>query len=522
MWGAFLRWDKYGYFFAIICVLAATGVFLLGRDIFAKGQWALLYLLIIVLVAALAGFRASLVASLLSFLTWNYFFLPPYNTLIVHDVKDWLSLAVFLAVGIAMGLQTGRMHDREKMAIARERETILLNRLSAHLVSVASTHAMSEMLIEEIQQVTGTDKSILFLADDSGKLLILPADENIDRSIISLAEWVNRQNKAIGLPDISSLTQLGVKGWPISVPHSSVMTDAVRTDIFLPLQTTTRVEGVLYIGPLPSGKPYTLYHIRLLVSIANLAATFLERQRLEMAAAKIEALRDAENMKSTLVSSVSHELKTPLAAVTATVTSLLEDDIILDADTIRGELSAAKEDLDRLNDQIGALIDLSRLKADAWSPQREWCEFGELVGTLIAKLSINERKRITYTIPPDLPPLFVDSQQLLQALQHLVENALAYSPVDTIVTIGAITNQKEFRLWVEDQGEGIPIAEREHVFEQFYRGASSAHAPSGTGLGLTITSEIIRYHGGRMWIEDVQPHGARFVIALPFSGEGNS
>ena len=122
-------------------------------------------------------------------------------------------------------------------------------------------------------------------------------------------------------------------------------------------------------------------------------------------------------------------------------------------------------------------------------------------------------------MPDDLPPIHVDFQQWLRAIQHLVENALAYSPPASRVLIGARSTPREVRVWVEDTGPGIPPAEREHIFEKFYRGTAAANLPSGTGLGLAITAEIVRFHGGRLWVEDVQPHGARFVIALPRDGE---
>ncbi|MHB9131448.1 MAG: DUF4118 domain-containing protein [Armatimonadota bacterium] len=511
------RWDRYGFLFAIACVAMATALFLLGRDYFAKWQWALLYLLLIVFVSSLAGFRASLVASVLSFFAWNFFFLPPYHTFIVHDPKDWLSLVVFLIVGIAMGLQTARMREREAEARAREQESALLNRLSANLVSISSTRVMADTLLQEVLAITGAMSSMLFIVESDGTASPLcldaacaPGDEQRGR-----AQWVLHHNKAIGLPHITSLTRFGVQGWPISVASQEVPPGRASTDLYLPAQSASRVEAVLYVGEREDQQPYSPHDARLLVSIANLLAGFLERQRLETAASMAEALRESERLKSTLISSVSHELKTPLAAATATITSLLEGDVAWEPATVRPELLAVRDDLVRLNDSIGALLDLSRLKADAWTPQRDWYEFGEIVSATLAKLPEASRRRITFMIPDDLPAVHVDFQQWLQALLHLVENALAYAPADAPVVIGGSTTPREVRMWVEDRGPGIPAVERARIFEQFFRGAAATGAPTGTGLGLAITAEIVRFHGGRIWVEDVQPHGARFVIALP-------
>ncbi|HEY3376978.1 MAG TPA: DUF4118 domain-containing protein [Armatimonadota bacterium] len=511
------RWDRNGYLFAIVCVALATALFVLGREFFAKGQWALLYLLIIVFIASVAGFRASLLASVLAFFTWNFFFLPPYNTLIVHDPKDWLSLIAFLIVGIMMGLQTSRMRAREADALAREQETALLNRLSANLVSISSTRTMADTLLQEIHSITGAESTILFLAETEARVSPIclsnacaPSAEQQE-----LAVWVLQHSKAIGLPQIVSLTKFGVEGWPITVSPQEIIPGQHGADIYLPVQSTARIEAVLYIGERQDRHTYSPHDARLLVSIANLVAGFLERQRLEAAAAKVDALREAERLKSTLVSSVSHELKTPLAAVTATITSLHEGDIAWDSDTAHRELDIVIGDLAHLNDSINALLDLSRLKADAWTAKREWYEFGEILGAVLNKLPEKQRQRITLSVPEGLPPLYVDFQQWAQALQHLLENALAYAATETTVLVGALATPREFRMWVEDHGPGIPAAEREHIFEQFYRGAAAATAPSGTGLGLAITAEIVRMSGGRIWVEDVQPHGARFVIALP-------
>ncbi len=507
------RWDRHGYLFAVACVAAATLLFLLGRNYFAKGQWALLYLLLIVFIAGIGGFRASLLAAVASFLAWNYFFLPPYGTLIIADVKDWLSLFVFLLVGIAMGLQTARMRERETDARAREQEAALLSRLSAGLVSISSLRTLTEMIRNEVTRFTGAQPVVLFLPGADG--LIPQPDEPLPDAVTQPAAWVYRQNKAIGLPFVTSLAKLGVEGWPISVAHGVVMDGPPRQDLYLPLQSTARLEGVLYVGARADATPYTPHDARLLVSIANLAAGFLERQHLEALAGQAEAQQESERLKRTLISSVSHELKTPLAAIKATMTSLLGEDVAWDRDMVRAEVRTACEDLTRLDASIEELLNLSRLKADDWTPQRDWYEFGEVVGAMLAKLPAAERRRIAFAIPEELPAFCIDFQQWLQVVLHLTENALAYAPPGSQVVIGASALPHELRFWVEDQGPGIPPGERERIFEQFYRGSTAAKAPTGTGLGLAIAAEIVRFHDGRIWVEDVQPHGARFVVALP-------
>jgi len=275
------------------------------------------------------------------------------------------------------------------------------------------------------------------------------------------------------------------------------------------------MEGVLYVRARPERAEYTVHDARLLVSIANQAAVFLERGRLQAIATQAEALAEADRLKSAFLSSVSHELKTPLASVTATVTGLLEDDVEWDPGNVREELSAAADDLDRLNESISSLLDVSRLEADAWSPQKGSYEIGEIIGSAISKVPEKEKARINFSLPDDLPTIYVDLAQWARALQNLIENALTYSGAGEPVCVGASADSAEMRIWVEDHGPGIPEEEKPRVFDKFFRGEAAAKAPSGTGLGLAVAREIVRSHGGRISVEDVRPHGARFVLSLP-------
>lgn len=506
------------YGIAAIAVIVATAIFFPGRQYFAKGQWALLYLLIIMFIASLSGIRAALLAAVLAFLSWNYFFLPPYHKFIVYDPKDWLSLIVFLIVGIIVGLQTGKLKEREAEARAKERESALLNRFSAHLVSELSIDDMARVLVKEVIASTKAKCVALFVPDKTGKLNEIPFTEatrcSADTNIFSLVEWTYRESKAVGIPEIRSQSAKPA-GWPISVSHQTAGFDEERRDLVLPLQTAARQVGVLYIGEREDGQPFSFSETRLLVAVANQAAAFLERKQLQTLAIQADALREADRLKSTFLSSISHELKTPLASITAIVTNILESDVRRDESTIRSDLETIRGDLDRLNSSIGSLVDFSRLESDAWEPRKDWYELGEILGTTLSKISERQRPRISSSLPDDLPPVYVDFEQMSRVLQNLLENALTYSSSDAPVKVGAASSNGDVRIWVEDEGPGISPEEREHIFEKFYRGAASASAPSGTGLGLAIAAEIVKSHAGRMWAEDVVPHGARMVVSLP-------
>ncbi len=511
--------ERYGYLIAAVSVAAATAIFYPGRAHFAKGQWALLYLLIVGLVAGISGVRPALAAATLSFLAWNYFFLPPYGAFTVADPRDWLALLVFLIVAVFIGIQTGRLREHEAEARAREREAALLNRFSAQLVSDVSVEEMSRRLIAEVDGVTGARCTALFLCGEAAGPRECISSPNADcaesAEVTDLVAWVERQSKAIGLPTLASDLRAQQQEWPITVSHREAGARAERKDFFLPLQTATRQSGVLYVGENQDGAPYTYHQARMVVALAHQASVFLERTHLRTVAVQVDALREADRLKSTLVSAVSHELKTPLASLQATVTNLLEQDTPLAEAHVRQELQAVKQDLDRLGNSIDSLLDLSRLEAAAWAPQLDWYELGDMVGAALSRVSEKDRTRVSVSFTPDLPTIRVDFAQWVRVLEHLLRNALAYSGPDSPVRMGTSSLPKEFRLWVEDEGPGIAPDERERIFAKFYRGKSAATVPSGTGLGLAITREIVRFHGGRIWVEDVMPHGARFVISIP-------
>ncbi len=495
-----------------MAIALSTAVFLLGRDVFAKGQWALLYLLLVVLVAGASGTGPAILAAILAFFAWDFFFLPPYQTLAVNDPKDWLSLVVFLAVGVAMGVQTGRLRDREARAIAREHETAALNRLSAGLVSEASTEQMAETILGEIMGLVGAASATLFVAQDDllSAFRVTPPTDNPDSATAKVAQWAYAHDTPVGLPRQGALdaTTTPPPSDGIKVPEGS-------GGVFLPLHSASGPVGVLSVARKKSLRTYSLADARVLASLANLIAAFLERQRLQSAATAAEALREADRLKSSLLSSVSHELKTPLAALTATVSNLLESDVPWNETSVRDELRAIVSDVARLNSSIGALLDLSRLEARAWEPHRELYELSDILTASLDALPVHQRRQVTITLPDDLPALNIDFEQFVRVFQNLFENAMLYASGGPL-RVGARVSEDGVRLWVEDQGPGVSPDEHEAVFEKFYRGRQTSSKPrSGTGLGLAITREIVSAHGGSIRVDDASPRGARFVIDLP-------
>jgi two-component system, OmpR family, sensor histidine kinase KdpD len=511
--------SRYGYSVALASVALSTVIFLFGREFFDKGQWALLYLLLITVVSAVSGFRAAFLAAICSFFVWNFFFLPPYGTFWIDDPKDWLFLFVFLLVGVAMGYQTGQLRKREASALAREKEMTLLNRLTVGMVSEPASLAMVRSLLKEIQSVMNSSSVALYLGEENGILrqVRTDPDQGSGKPVLEACiRWVFENRKILAVPQESLRERMeDPENWMVFEAPSSIVAIANDRDLFIPLTTSARVEGVLYVGEKKEGKGFSLYDLRLLSSVSSMAAGYLERQRLQGAASLAETLKEADRMKSALVSSVSHELKTPLAAITATITGLLEDDVELTRDEIGAGLRSARMNLERLLSSIESLLDLSRLEADAWQPRRDWNELGEILGTVLSKFPGEHIGRFRLVFPEPMPLIKVDFQQWSRLLYHLVENALAYGPQGSEIEIGACVSGQYLRIWVEDSGPGIQDGEKERVFQKFYRGRSSENVPGGTGLGLAVSQEIVHAHGGKISLEDGRTGGARFIIDLP-------
>lgn len=514
-----MRWQRIialggGYPFAAASVFAATLVLLPLRGVMSAPQFVLLFVPVIVAVARLSRVRVSAFAAVLAVLALDFLFVPPYYQLQVASPADWVTLAVFLVIAVVVGQQAGRMRDRERGALHRQGELESLNRMSARLVSEDSVASVSSFVVGDIVSVLGARRAALYAREGERAVLLAEAGAAASGFEPTLADWVTAGDKAIAVPQAPGPSSIPR---PVSVGASEAVVGLTADAPYLPLQTADGLEGVLYArAASPHG--FTDDEIGLLVAVSNLTAAFLERRKLEEDAALAAAERESDRLKATIVSSVSHELKTPLAAVTARVTGLLEGDEARDPARVASELAAVAEDLGRLDASIRDLLDVSRLESDAWRPQPADYGIGEVLGTVASKVALARRGRLRFDVPGGLPRVSVDFNQMVRALSNVIDNALIYSPEGTPVTVAARRTGSELQVAVTDAGPGVPDDERERVFEKFYRGSGGAAAPMGTGLGLAITREIVRSHGGRVWVEDAQPRGARYVIALPVVG----
>jgi two-component system sensor histidine kinase KdpD len=480
----------------------------------------LAFLLIVAAAAASGGRRPAVAAAVLSFLCWNFFFLPPHFTLLVAEAQDWLMLFVFLAIGLLMGHMTGVLRLREKEAIARERYTAALYRATREAAASLDPQCGLDAMTNEIVTCARASCAIVLVRDARGVITAVAragqASEDALDAALGTAVRILEEGRAVGLgPAPLGAEQL----WPAALPHAAFdLTD--NGDVYLPLLTVKAAYGILYARP-SAGCRFDAEDSRLLVALATQAASLLERRSLLDEAAQAAAQQEVERLKTTLLSSLSHNLKTPLVSLTATLSSLRGGDVAWSPTAMEESLDEMAEDLQRLTEHIENLLNLAQLESGDWKPQREWVSVREVVGTSLRLLRAAEASRVRLGGLTDDPVVSVDLPQMSQALRHLLENALSYSPPVTRVDVDARVHGGLLELWVDDCGPGVPTSQRELIVRRFYRGeAARQEAVRGTGLGLSICREIVAAHGGALHVEDAPAGGARFRIVLPLAQAG--
>jgi two-component system sensor histidine kinase KdpD len=407
------------YALAVAAVVAIGIVLLPLRALPPAPTVMLLFVPVIVAVSRITDVRVSVVAAVAAFLVLDLLYTPPYYRLSVEPVAAWLALVVFLAVALIIGQQTVRLRQREETAVARQRELELLNRSSFRAASADSPGALASFVVAQATDILGTLRTALYSAEDGGgRLLAEGGTMSRQPDEAEIVSWVLREGKAVGLP----ADAVPVDQRPVSVPVDAVRPSTTDRGTYLPLQTADGIEGVLLAVPSHPG-PLRGPEARLLAALANLSAASLARQRLDEEASHAQALLEADRLKTTLVSSVSHELKTPLAAATARVTALLEPGAADDAAHVREELAAVARDLGRLDSSIGDLLDVSRLESASWEPRVEPFDVREILGTVVSRLAAPSRDRVRFDVADIVPDVLVDGVQLTRAMTNVIENS---------------------------------------------------------------------------------------------------
>lgn len=491
--------DPAGYFWASALVIGTTAVSFAGRELLDLPDLVTLYLLTIMLVAARFGRGPSLLAAALSVAAYDFFFVPPRFTFAVSDARHTLTFAMMFGVGALISGLTLRIRRQEQSARAREARTASLYALSRELGGAQSEAQAAAVLARHAAEALDGAAAVVLAPHESGagrmELSARVGEIPFGAAEEGVARWVVEHGRPAGLGTDT-------------LPGARIAC--------IPIAAGPRVAGALALRP---GGAHRLDREArdLLDAYVRQAALAMERARLAEDA-KAAALRArAEELRSSLLSAVSHDLRTPLATITGSATALRDDSAAIAPEQRAELLDAICEEAVRLSRLVGNLLDMTRIDSGGLHVKREWVPLVELVGSALNRLDAALVGRpIRVDLPADLPLLPVDPVLFEQVLVNLLENASRYTPAGSPIDISAAARDDAVVLEVADRGPGVPRGEEERVFEKFHRGRGVAGG--GVGLGLAIVRGIVEAHGGTARLEHREGGGALFRVEIPLVG----
>jgi two-component system, OmpR family, sensor histidine kinase KdpD len=450
---------------------------------------ALLFLLTVVLTAVRFGRGPAVLAAVLSVLMFNWFFVPPRFSLAVADERFVLTFAVMLVSGLLVGQLAAGLKQQALAASERERRVRSLYEMSRALGSALVEDEVARIGARFLSTEFGA-ASALFVTDlDEGLQLMPGASAKADPAV---ARWALDHARPAGF---------------------STDTLPAGDCLMLPLKAPMRLRGVLAVQP-AGRRPWSPEERQLLETCAALLAISLERIHYIQVARTSTVQIESERLRNSLLSAISHDLRTPLASLVglADTLRLTTPALSPQQDEVAG---AIREAALRMNALVNNLLDMARLQAGAVRLNRQWQPLEEVVGSaLAASRELLARRHVDVRLADDLPLVEVDAVLIERLLVNLLENAVKYTPPGTSIEIEGWADEREVALAVRDHGAGLPPGREEVVFEKFERGRPDATEP-GAGLGLAICRAIARAHGGAIRAEPASGGGTRFVLTVP-------
>ena len=474
----------------VVAAVSVAGITLVGY------RWlhlnpttiALAFLIGVLGVSASWGLRQSVFMSVIATLAFNYFFLPPIGTFTIADPQNWIALFAFLVTAVTASELSERARRGARSAIERREELERLYAFSQLLLSSDTPAELLNVIPRYIVESFGTRSAAILLSSRSD---VYRSGPNID-----------------GL-ETRDLQLTCVRGEP--------RMDAAQQLAFMPLRMGMRVVGCMGV----SGSTLSR---QTLEAIGSLVAISVERAGAVEKLSRAEAARESEQLRSVLLDSVTHEFRTPLTAIKASVTSLLggtNRSLELAAPTHSPEerrelLTIINEESDRLNRLIGEAAEMAQLDANKVEFRLETAPLRPVVDEAMEELKqLLVHHPVDVRIRADLPPARMDSAHIKEVLVHLIENAAKYSSSDAPIRITAEAKDRVITVSVADRGPGIDDFEQSLVFEKFYRGRNQRVQVHGTGMGLAICKAIVEAHGGKLGLTSQLGHGSVFYFSLP-------
>jgi two-component system, OmpR family, sensor histidine kinase KdpD len=492
---------RYGAAFA--AVLAMTAVIGAVLSVVRVANISMLYLVTVLGAAILLGRGPAIAASIVAFLAFTWFFVEPIHTLTVGDPKEWFALALFVITAAITGQLAADQRARAREAADRAREATLMFEIARVLGDIDLDAAMRSVT-EQLRAGLDVPVVVVELDDGPATRRITAGDATLlDRAPLgSLAAWIGSTHPS-GRP---------AARWIRVVDPRTV--GAARDDRMhaVPLSTEGRRLGTLAVL---GERRLSAAEDRILVSVAAQVASAIDRARLRRRATDAEVLRRADELKSALLGAVSHDLRTPLASIIASVGSLRQTDVRWTDAEREQFLADIEQEADRLTRIVGNLLDLSRMESGTLHPERSWYDIAALIDDVLGRLRpITRGHRVEASIPDDLPPVSLDYVEIDQVLTNLIENAVRHTPVGSRILISASASGTDVTIEVSDDGPGIALDTIDRLFQPFFRGAPS-RSPRGTGLGLAVARGLVEAHGGRISVQNRPNGGAMFRFTLP-------
>ncbi|MFL5627731.1 MAG: ATP-binding protein [Ktedonobacteraceae bacterium] len=538
------RWTSYliDSALAIIGTLLLTGIIYIFHLYPSIPNISLVYLLAVLALASTRGRYSAVLSALVAFSSFDFFLVPPLFMFTIAKSEEWLALFIFLTTAIITGQLASALKRRAEQADRRERETRILYELIRAANSEEGLERQLRIVAYAVVDVFaswGIRNCSILLPDAHGKLTLqastMPGREQLQLSADEEAtiSWVMKQAQTVELHDVSLAPQSSTVYAPRAVVRNTSTLHNVRRYIrMIPLKIGQRVIGVVRLvieddprlftqeNSLDVDPEHSNAATAFFWTFLNQATSIIERARLRNESLQIELLRRTDELRAALLSSVSHDLRTPLSSIKAAASSLLQQDVKWDEESQRSFALAIEKEADRLNRLVGNLLDMSRIEGGALKPEKEWYPIDELIHDVLGHMQpLLQGRTVVTNLPDDLPPVELDYLQIDQVLTNLIENAVRYTPAGSPIELSARLDGEQMIISVADRGPGIPVAEdRERIFDKFYRVLGTQDGSTritGSGLGLAVGKGLVEAHGGRIWVENREGGGAVFSFTLP-------
>jgi len=489
-----VRWNRYAGAAAITAL--CTGVAAVMYPHFDLSNLVMIYLLGVTVAGLRLGRGPSALTAVLNVAAFDFFFVPPRFSFAVSDVQYLVTFGAMVTIALVIATLTASVRQQTRVAGARERRTALLYAMSRELSVTRGTTSMARVAVRHVAEVFQCRATVL-LPDTDGKLHY-PAQAPLEASFrgadLAVAQWVADHGRRAGL---GSDTLSAARG------------------LYVPLGDERRTVGVLAVLADNARRVLLPEQSHLLETFAGQVALALERAQLAEVAVQSSLAAERETLRNTLLSSISHDLRTPLAVMAGAGSALAQHGATLDEAT-RVQLARSIETTAReMSELVSNVLDLVRLESGQVALRRDWQTLDDLLGSALGRYE--ERlagHRVETRLPPDLPPVWVDATLIVQLLANLFDNVAKYTPPGTRVSVSAVPAGDFVQVSIEDDGPGLPAGDPARLFDKFQRGSDEGTVV-GVGLGLAIAQAIVRAHGGEIEAQRREGGGARFVLTLP-------